>query len=171
MTLVVLATAFIAGCGPRSTPPTLVFPTPQALSSCAQPPADLQARLWISGSRDPCFLEVDVDAGTTAGECETAPGIERRFTLDWFVDVGGREIVLAQAQQDVDLSGEQDDVALSFADDDVVVEDCLDMSVDSFEGSEVVDVDGAERPVCDLDDDGTDNLVELCAGSDPLGGP
>ena len=159
----------LAGCAP-STSPALVFRTPQALVACAQPPADLQARLWISGSRAPCFLDVDLDAGTTSGACETAPGIERRFTLDWFVDVAGREVVLAQAQKDVDLAGEQETVSLDFVNDDVVVAGCFDMSVDSFNGSEVVDIDGVDRPVCDLDEDGADNLTEVCAGDDPLGG-
>lgn len=160
-----------AGCGPAPSSPSLVFRNPQALAACAQPPDELLARLWISGSNVPCFLDVDVAAGTTSGECEAAPGIERRFTLDWYVDVAGLEVVLAQAQQDVDLAGKQGGITLAFVDDDVSVVACLDMSVDSFEGSPVVDVDGADRPVCDLDDDGADNLAEVCNGDDPFGGP
>lgn len=155
-------------CGPAPSS-TLRFRTPQALSACAQPPADVQARLWISGSAAPCPLEVDVDEGTTSGACDAAPGIERRFTVDWFLDVGGREIVLAQSQQDVDLSAGSD-VTLALSDEDVVVADCKDMSVDSFAGAESVDVDGVQRPVCDLDADGDDNLAEVCSGGEPLGG-
>jgi hypothetical protein len=169
LAIVVVVVVVAGGCAPSSSP-SLVFRTPQALVACAQPPEQLQARLWISGSSDPCLLAVDVAASTTSGECETAPGIVRRFTLDWFVDVAGREVVLAQAQQDVDLAGEQASIDLVFADDDVKVAGCLDMSVDSFSGSEVVDVDGADRPVCDLDEDGTDNLSEVCSGDDPIGG-
>ncbi len=173
----------LAGCGPSPASSsassseaggTLRFATPQALSACAEPPADLQARLWISGTSAPCSLDVDVAGGTTSGGCEVIPGIERRFTLDWFVDVGvdgGREIVLAQAQKDVDLAGVNDDeITLAIEDDDIDTADCLDMSADQFNGAASVDVDGVARPVCDLDADGDDNLAELCAGGDPLGG-
>lgn len=170
MTRAVLLAVLLAACAPAASPSTMSLRTPRALTSCAQPPAELQARLWISGSDVPCFLDVDVDKGTTTGACEAAPGIERRFTLDWFIDVGGREVVLAQAQQDIDLSGQQDDVSLSVKDDDVVVDGCKDMSVDSFNGNDTVDVDGEDVPVCDLDGDGDANIVEVCAGGDPLGG-
>ncbi len=147
------------------------FQTPRALTACAAPPANLQARLWISGTGVPCPLDVDVDAGTTSGSCETAPGIERRFTLDWFIDEGGREIVLAQAQQDVDLGAQADAaITLSVKDEDIVVDGCLDMSKDAFTGSDTVDVDGEAVPVCDLDGDGSANIVEVCDGSDPFGG-
>ena len=164
--LAVLALA--AACG-QSPSPTMVFPTPQMLVDCAQPPP-LQARLWISGSADPCLLAVDVAASIATGSCETAPGIVRRFTLDWFVDVRGREVLLAQAQKEVDLRNQQESLTLTYAAEDIVVTGCLDMSVDSFNGAELVDVDGVLRPVCDLDDDGVDYLGEACAGNDPSGG-
>jgi hypothetical protein len=170
--VVVALLSSLASCAPSSAPSTVAFANPRALTDCANVPADLQARLWISGSDEPCFLDVDVDAGTTSGDCTTAPGIERRFTVDWFVDVGGREVLLAQAQKDLDLSRQAErDVTLAGADDDVVTDGCQDMSVDSFEGSDTVDVDGEDVPVCDLDGDGSANIVEVCAGDDPLGGP
>jgi hypothetical protein len=148
----------------------VVLALPQALSGCAQA-SQVQARLWISGLDAPCFLAVDVDAGTTSGECKTPPGLKRHVTLDWFVDVGGREIVLAQASDDVDLTqAAAAEVSLSFDDGDVTTTACRDMSVDKLRGSETVDVDGVARPVCDLDDDGVANLDEFCAGGDPLGG-
>ena len=161
----------LAACGPSSSPATLRFENPQALTDCAAPPQDLQARLWISGTRDPCFLDVDVAAGTTSGACETAPGVKRRFTLDWFVDEGGREVVLAQARKELDLTQQEDAaVTLAIGADDVVTDGCRDMSVDSFDGTDTVDVDGRAVPVCDLDDDGVANVAEVCAGADPFGG-
>ena len=166
-----LPALLVSACGPSSSSPSLQFRTPQALIACAAPPADLQARLWVSGSAEFCPLDVDLEAGTTTGSCEATPGIVRRFTLDWFIDVGGREIVLAQAQRDVDLAGQQQAVELQFAPADVDNVECFDMSVNSFEGSPVVDVDGVDQAVCDLDADGADNLTELCGGQDPLGGP
>ena len=162
MCFVVVVVGLVASCSPAS--PAMVFRNPQALTACAQKPANLQARLWISGSDAPCFLDVDVDAGTTSGACETAPGIKRRFTLDWFIDVAGRDVVLAQAQTEVDLEGATEDVALDFKDDDVSAVACFDMSVDSFDGADSVDVEGRAVPVCDLDDDGVSNVDEVCAG-------
>jgi hypothetical protein len=164
-----LAVAGLGACSPSpSSPSTLTLPLPQALVACAAVPDDLQARLWISGTSDPCFLDVDVAAGTTSGACPIAPGIERRVTLDWFIDVAGRAIVLAQAQGEVDLAGATDDVTFTVADDDIVTAGCKDMSQDSFAGSDDVDVDGAAVPVCDLDDDGVSNVDEVCAGDAAL---
>jgi len=169
--LCALAAVFaVGGCaGNDDVAPSLVFGTPQALISCAAIPDDdtLQARLWISGTESPCFLDV---AGGASGDCSTTPGIERAFTLDWFVDIGGRDIVLVQARKLVDLSDpESDTVDLAFADDDYITDDCKDMSRDSFVGVDTVDVDGVDRPVCDLDDDAVSNVDEVCAGDDPTG--
>lgn len=158
----------LAACEASTSPATLTLPLPQALVACAAVPDDLQARLWISGTSDPCFLDVDVAAGTTSGACPIAPGIERRVTLDWFVDVAGRAIVLAQAQGEVDLEGATTDVTFTVADDDIVTTGCKDMSKDSFAGSDTVDVDGADVPVCDLDNDGVVNVDEVCAGDPAL---
>lgn len=162
-------TAACADSAPSSS--TLTFAVPRALTvDCAQPPA-LQARLWISGSSDPCFLEVDLDAGTTTGDCEVVPGIERRFTVDWFIDDAGREVVLAQAQKELDLGGATEaKFVLSIAEDDIVNSGCKDMSVDSFAGADTVTVDGRAVPVCDLDADDEANIVEVCGGGDPFGG-
>ncbi len=150
--------------------PTLVLGQPQALVSCETPPDDLQARLWISGNEAPCFLDVDDGDGAVSGDCSTNAGIERAFTLDWFIDRAGRDIVLVQARQLKDLSApDSDTVTISFADDDYISADCKDMSNDSFAGEDTVDVDGVARPVCDLDADDVDNVVEVCAGDDPTG--
>ena len=145
------------------------LPTPQALLACENAPDDdaLQARLWISGDAGPCFL--DVTAAETTGRCTVRPGIERVFTVDWFTDVGGTEVILAQAQKTIDLAGATDDVALVIADDDIDDVACLDMRFNQVEGSATVDFNGAARPVCDLDDDGESNLFEVCAGGDPTG--
>jgi len=162
----------IAGCGDVAPAVTAVsVAVPQALVDCAQPPADaaLRARLWISGTAAPCPLTIAADG--VSGDCDVVAGIERTFTLDWFtVDGSGVDVVLAQARTTLDLTGEiEADQQLVFADDDYAIDDCLDMSVDSFAGHDVVVIDGRDRAVCDLDNDGDANLVEVCAGRDPLG--
>ena len=93
-----------------------------------------------------------------------------QFKKATILDVRGREVLLAQAQKEVDLRDQQESLTLTYAAEDIVVTGCLDMSVDSFNGAELVDVDGVLRPVCDLDDDGVDNLGEACSGNDPSGG-
>lgn len=161
----------LTACGNESSvQPRVLVVRPQALVSCAEPPdpGSLQARLWISGLDAPCFLTVEDGSGS--GACDVVPGVKRVFTLDWFVDRGGRDVVLAQASRTVDLTGATEaTVDLTFVDDDYVVDACLDMAVDSLAGSPTVDVNGVERPVCDLDDDGDSNVVEVCRGDDPLG--
>jgi hypothetical protein len=164
LTPLVLAQA----CGPAPVGAGLVVATPQGLVDCASPPGgDLQARLWVSGHSAPCALEIDGDTAT--GDCVVTPGLERRVTIDWFIDRGGVVILLAQASRDVDLTRATADVDLSFSDNDYVTTGCLDMSVDSFAGSPTVEVFNVQQPVCDLDDDGESNVVEVCAGTDPLG--
>jgi hypothetical protein len=158
----------MSACGPAAVASSLVVAIPQALVDCASPPgAALQARLWVSGHDAPCALDVDGDVAS--GNCAVTPGIERRVTIDWFVDRGGVVIVLAQAHRDVDLVGAADDVVVTFSDADYTTEACLDMSVDAFAGSPTVEVFGVPRAVCDLDGDDESNIVELCAGRDPLG--
>jgi hypothetical protein len=148
---------------PGPAPSTLSFPTPRALTACDAPPTGLQARLWVSGHSAPCFLEVV--EGAARGDCEVTPGITRRFTLDWFVDDGGRTTILAQASREIDLSrAAEDTVSLSFSESDIKTSPCLDMSSDSFSGADTVIFDGVPQPVCDLDGDGIANLEELCAG-------
>jgi hypothetical protein len=168
----VLAGSAGSACGADVAPqvaPPMALRTPQALTECATPPADLQARLWISGYADPCFLDVVGDV--TSGDCPVAPGITRRFTLDWFIDAGGRTVVLAQATRELDLTGATEaSTVLAFTDGDVKTSPCLDMSEDSFAGRDTVLLDGAARPVCDLDVDGIANLDEVCGGQDPFGG-
>lgn len=162
----------IAGCGDGDGAPTaMAIAVPRALVDCAQPPADtaLRARLWISGTVEPCALTI-LAAGVS-GDCVVVPGIQRVFTLDWYIaDDSGVDVVLAQARLTRDLRGDvEQQQALAFADADYVSADCRDMSVNSLDGAATVDVDGAPRPVCDLDDDDDTNLAEVCAGRDPLG--
>jgi hypothetical protein len=143
---------------------------PQGLVDCAAPPASdvLQARLWVSGLDAPCPLVVD-DSGVS-GSCTIPPGIARTLSIDWFVDVGGTTIVLAQADRIVDFtSATEAEQALAFAANDYRTTDCRDLSTARPTGAETMLIDGTARPVCDLDDDGVDNLSQLCAGRDPLG--
>jgi len=163
-----LLVVVIAACSDGPVVGAAPLPRPQALVDCAQAPDDLQARLWVSGSDEPCFLVVD-DAGA-AGRCAVAPGIERRVTLDWFIDRGGQDVVLAQAQRELDLTGAQADESVAFVDADYATDACKDMSADSFAGADTVVIDGQDRPVCDLDDDAASNVSEVCIGADPLGG-
>jgi hypothetical protein len=181
---VVVGGVLSASCGEeRTTSPDLVFATPRALTvDCANPPADLEAELFVSGSRDPCPLTVDLAAGTTSGSCETTPGIVRTAVINWFVmrtsPLGATtRVVLAEAEKQVDLREEpEDDVALTYTDEDIIVRGCRDRTDDVIEGSLTQSVDGAVREVCDLDDDcanetdtACSNLGELCALADPLG--
>lgn len=153
----------------------LFLRTPRALLECAAPPDDMEARLWVSGSAEPCPLEVDVAAGTTSGFCTTAPGLARTLTLDWFAPRGGIDLVLAQARGGVDLSAsDEEQVAFTVGEDDVVTSECLDMTEDQVDGTPIIEVNGAGVPVCDVDDscaggDGAcSNLGELCADTDPF---
>jgi hypothetical protein len=168
-TAFIVSLVVMSACGPApALDGGLSVSTPLALIDCASPPgAALQARLWVSGHEAPCALDVDDDGAS--GDCVVTPGIERRVTIDWFVDRGGIVIVLAQASIDVDLTRTDAEVDVSFSDRDYVTEECLDMSVDSFAGSPTVDVFNTPQPVCDLDGDGESNVVEICAGRDPLG--
>ena len=165
----IVALLTTSACGPALTLDAgLTVSTPRALIDCATPPgAALQARLWVSGHDAPCAL--DVDDNGASGDCVVTPGIERRVTIDWFIDRGGTVIVLAQASLDVDLTRADVEVDVSFSDRDYVTEGCLDMSVDSFVGSPTVEVFSTPQPVCDLDGDGESNVAETCAGRDPLG--
>ena len=162
---------FVSACADDVAPTTLQIALPLALVDCAQPPAagELKARLWTSGFNAPCPLQINDDG--VSGDCVVTAGIERIFTLDWFVvDAVGTTVVLAQARRTVDLAGATEaTLKLEFTDADYVVDDCLDMSSDSFAGSATLEIDGTARPVCDLDDDGSTNVVEICAGRDPLG--
>jgi hypothetical protein len=178
--LVFFAALGAAACAPEGDVGAVAFAVPRALLDCASPPADLKARMWISGSAQPCALDVDLEAGTTSGACDATPGRERRLTIDWFVAAdGGVDLLLAQARGDVDLTN-TDEATADFAvkDDDVQVAGCLDMSADSFEGSPTVIIRGVAVPPCDVDascDDPDDpaspactNLGEVCAGADPF---
>lgn len=165
-----------AGCAPAQVDPTVSLVTPQALLVCASAPV-FEARLWVSGAADPCPLEVDVDAGTTSGTCDVTPGAERTLTLDWFtiVDHGGDfDLLLAQARGTLDLTTPTDKAAFTVDDDDVKTDACLHMRDDTLDGAQVITVDGAEVPPCDVDEscNGADgactNLGELCASTDPF---
>lgn len=178
----------IVACGPGDdvdglSASAISLSVPRALLECAAPPADLTARLWVSGSAEPCALEVDVDANVTTGACETRPGLVRTLTVDWFVPSGAVandngddiELVLAQARGALDLTkGDAAEAAFTVAEEDVVTSECLDMRDDQVDGSPIIEVNGAGVPVCDVDDscaggDGAcTNLGELCAGTNPF---
>lgn len=165
-----LLAALNGSCGTDDVVTAGVPALPQQLVDCATPPTSdvLQARLWVSGLAAPCPLVVD-DTGVS-GTCTIPPGIARTLSIDWFIDVGGTTIVLAQADRVVDFTSTTDaETALAFAADDYRTSDCRDFSTARPDGVDTVVVDGTARPVCDLDDDGTDNLSQLCAGRDPLG--
>lgn len=169
----------LAACAP-SEPATIAIENPQALAvECAAPPADLTARLWVSGYDEPYPLSYDAAANTTSGTADIAPGLVRKLTIDWYRPLGrddGLELVLAQAQGDLALVDDVQPTA-TFAMPAEAVSDgsCLDMRFDTFAGTPGVVLDGATVPLCDLDDScsGGDpaactNLVETCRGSDPL---
>jgi hypothetical protein len=164
--------AVVGACGEASSSTSsLSWPTPQALSTCANADVALQARLWVSGFAEPFALDVDLIAGTTSGDVRVPPGISRRFTIDWFVERGGDTVLLAQASRDLDLSTTTDAaVTLTFGEGDVATTNCRAITDGTTSGSTTVDIDGSARPPCDLDDDGTANLDEVCAGVDPFGG-
>lgn len=171
MRVAVCALVLLAGCGDDDSVSLGMPALPQQLVACASPPADdvLQARLWVSGSQAPCPLVVD-ETGVT-GTCTVAPGIARTLSIDWFIDVGGTTIVLAQADRVVDLTSTTEaEQALAFAADDYRTTACRDYTTARPDGADTVVVDGTARPVCDLDNDGVDNLTQLCGGRDPLGG-
>jgi hypothetical protein len=172
--VVALALAGVGGAcvapaeGPAS---TLSLPTPQALSGCRGADEPLQARLWVSGFAEPFALDVNEADGTTSGDVRVAPGITRRFTIDWFIERAPDTILLAQATRDLDLSRPADAaVTLTFDDRDVVTSNCRALSDGTLAGASTVTVRGFPRPPCDLDDDGQPNLDEVCDGGDPFGG-
>ena len=163
------------GCADDDVVTQLSITTPRALLACAVVPADLQARMWISGSKVPCGLQVDVEAGTTTGSCDTRPGLVRTLTLDWFVPRADIDLLLAQARVDVDLTqAAQAEAQVVIADEDIVTSGCLDATLDQLDGAPTIFVAGAEVPVCDVDNScetasgPCGNLEELCAASDPF---
>lgn len=168
----------VTACAPAPEVALVSFPAPQALVSCAALPDDLDAELWVSGNDEACDLEPG-DDGSVSGSCENfvAGRAVRTVTLDWFIVRGGVRVLLAQAQKEVDLtavsSGEQ---TVAFTEDDIRVRGCFDMRDDQLDGSPTMLVNGAQRLVCDLDEDcpadlavtDCSNLGEVCAGADPL---
>jgi hypothetical protein len=158
---------FAASCADETPVSAVSMPAPRALTRCNQVPANLRAELWTSGVDEPCALEVDLVAGTTTGTCDAVPtGTTRVFTVDWFVLDAGVRVVLAQASQSIDLRNAQEATALRITDDDIITTDCVDATVDNAAGLRPANVviNGTARPVCDLDDDGTANILEVCSG-------
>jgi len=166
--------ANVIACAPPAEVNTVAMATPDALG-CDSIPTDIQARLWVSGSKVPCELVLNIDAGTTTGSCDAAPGRVRTLTLDWFLPSDrGVDVLLAQATGEVNLEQAQN-AEEPFAPSALVTSDCRDMHDDQVVGSSTVTLDGVEVPPCDLDkscagvDDGAcSNLSELCAGGDPF---
>ncbi len=161
-------------------PSVIVLENPQALSvECAAPPADLAARLWVSGYDEAFALAYDAASNTTSGSADIAPGVVRKLTIDWYRPLGredGVELVLAQAQGELPLvDGATPAAEFAIGTDSINDTSCLDMRFDAFDGAGTVDLDGATVPLCDLDDScsGGDpatctNLIETCSGGDPL---
>jgi hypothetical protein len=159
---------------------TVELTNPQALVDCAAPPANMRARMWISGSDEPCELEVDLAGGKTTGTCDAKPGIERTLTIDWFVRVEHNtvdlDLMLAQARGKLDLSKPEEKATFTVKDDDVKSDTCLDMKPDTLNGADVVTIDGVEVPPCDVDDScagaapsaACSNIGEVCASTDPF---
>lgn len=160
-----------------SAPLTLPFALPV---ECASPPADLEAEVWVSGSRAPTPLAVNVAANTTSGTVRVTTGTERRIVIDWFVEREGTRVLLAQAAKTLDLTRpETDTIVLEISPSDVNVTTCVDVRDDLTRvGSPTTEYAGEARPVCDLDEScggslepGCSNLGEVCAGGDPLREP
>lgn len=158
-------------------PMALPFALPVA---CDAPPTDLQAVAWVSGTRAPFPLAVDVSANTTSGVVRVTTGAERRIVVDWFVERDGTRIMLAQAVKTLDLMRpEAETLVLDISPSDVNVASCQDVRDDLTRvGSPTTRFDGEPRPTCDLDascagapDESCANLGELCAGTDPLTEP
>lgn len=169
----------LAACA-ASEPAVLDVGNPRALTvDCASPPADLAARLWVSGYEGAFALSYDTATHTTTGTVDVAPGVVRKLTIDWFVPLGrgdGLDLVLAQAQGELNLvDGVQPTAEYAVSAEAISDGACLDMRFDTFAGAATVDLDGVTVPLCDLDDScsGGDpasctNLIETCSGSDPL---
>lgn len=177
LAVVVVACGPVLDDGSATAPLSLSFALP---IECASPPADLEAVAWVSGSREPTPLEVDVAAGTTTGTLRVTTGAERRIVVDWFVEREGARVLLGQAADTLDLTEpEAETVILEISPSEVQVSDCVDVTSDvSRVGSPTTAFDGEQRPPCDLDEScqGADeaacsNLGELCAGGDPLREP
>lgn len=160
-----------------SAPLTLPFALPIA---CAAPPTDLQAMAWVSGTREPTPLAVDLAANTTSGTVRVTTGAERRIVIDWFVERQGTRVLLAQATKTLDLTRpETETFVLDLSPSDVKVDTCMDVQGDLTRvGSPTMLFEGEPRPACDLDgscgqapDASCSNLGELCAGRDPLSEP
>lgn len=180
--LLLALVALVASCGgvedvDAGAPLTLSFALP---IECAAPPADLQAVAWVSGTRAPAPLAVDVDADTTSGTVRVTTGAERRIVVDWFVEREGTRVLLAQAVKTLDLTQpEAETFVLDISPSDVNVTTCQDVRDDLTRvGSATTTFAGEQRPACDLDascgatpDASCANLGELCAGADPLREP
>jgi hypothetical protein len=142
----------------------LVVSTPQALLDCAELPA-LRAELMVSGVAEPCTLEVDLGAGTTSGDCDIPTGLTRTIVIDWLVDVDNVRVVVAQVRKELDVTTAGAETTLVFVDDDIITQQCTDRN-----GGQTQVVGNASFPICDLDDDGTSNVVEVCGGLSPFRG-
>lgn len=157
--------------------------------SCAAPPQEMLARLWISGMSEACQLSVDSEGGVS-GSC---PGITARTTrtatLDYYLeeDLSQRfsdlgldnpyVLILAQARKSLPMTDvDSETFVVNFVEADFVDEtSCLDYDhlSDSGElGRARVEDFGEIGSPCDVDGDlanssGGSNLQELCAAGDP----
>lgn len=144
--------------------------------ACAAPPGNILAEAWVSGMNESYDLQVS-STGEVTGTLEGITArIDRRITLDYFImdpsAPGGvptpYRLLLAEAYKEVQLTEpDQQQIEVVFTDSDFVnPDDCLDMTNYNEEtgvSANTVDdfVEGASP--CDVDDDGSSNLEELCA--------
>ncbi|MCP4502533.1 MAG: hypothetical protein GY822_21490 [Deltaproteobacteria bacterium] len=171
-----LSTSFACGVEADSALTPVSMSLPQALlTNCAFPPADLAAELWVSGVNESCALDVDVTGGSVSGVCTIPAGRDRTLTLDYFVVREGIRVLLAQVRERIALANAEAEMTWDISKDDVNPLECLDITDDQLNGSDIQVIGGSARPVCDLDDScqgtpATDcsNLGEICAGENPL---
>lgn len=147
--------------------------------SCAAPPADIKAQLFVSGmAHRYCDLVVNADLSVT-GECPNITArLDRVATLDYFImDASAPSpwgasnpyrLLLVQATKTLALSKPtSDEIEVAFTDADfVAVDQCRDApntSEDTGVGPLTVDDFATGASPCDVDNDTVSNVGEKCA--------
>lgn len=182
-----LALAAACGLGCFDVPPgeiTIAVSAAMPFEASCQPLlGEVRAEAWVSGMNASYELEVDTDL-VASGDMEGITSrIDRDITVDFYAEeslvsppVGVESpyrLLLAQAVKFVELADpEAERIELSFAAQDFITEGaCLDQANYNEEAGEpatTVDHFAAGASPCDLDDDGSSNIDELCADADPF---